>query len=56
MKTIHGFDGDYDVYSRSNITHRKRDNKTEHFTSTLQISDFSDRRKVEDYLKEKGDK
>jgi hypothetical protein len=35
------------------IEHRKKDGATVAYTNTMEIPDFSDRRKVEDYLKEK---
>lgn len=53
MKTIYGLDGDYTVWSRMHIEHRKKDGATVAYTNTMEIPDFSDRRKVEDYLKEK---
>lgn len=53
MKTIFGFDGDYTVWSKIQIEHKKRDGTKVTYSSTMDIKDLSDRRKVEQYLKDK---
>jgi len=53
MKTIFGLDGEYTVWSRMQIEHRKTDGTTVTYGSTMEIHDLSDRRKIEEYLKEK---
>ena len=53
MKTIFGLDGVYTVWSKIQIEHKKRDGSTVTYSSTMEIKDLGDKRKVEQYLKEK---
>ena len=54
MKTIFGLDGVYTVFSKFQIEHKKRDGTTVTYSSTMEIKDLGDRRKVEQYLKDQG--
>ena len=54
MKTIYGLDGEYTVWSKIQIEHKKRDGTTVTYSSTMEIKDLGDKRKVEQYLKDQG--